>query len=164
MMMQLNGNWIITVYNWVVYLAVLHIKLKTHLSCYFRETQQFIMYEKIGTCICILCIKSHMIRILSSWSNYNVSDTILSLSLLCYRRSLVLELQTTRELLASSLKKVQDLELESRKVPTLENRIHELERSLSSTTPMQSGKNKWVHRGGCLHHKSEKYILVRGTQ
>ena len=83
-----------------------------------------------------------MIRILSSWSNYNVSDTILSLSLLCYRRSLVLELQTTRELLASSLKKVQDLELESRKVPTLENRIHELERSLSSTTPMQSGKNK----------------------
>ena len=44
-----------------------------------------------------------------------------------HRRSLVLELQTTRELLASSLKKVQDLELESRKVPALESRIHELE-------------------------------------
>ena len=83
-----------------------------------------------------------MIRILSSWSNYNVSDTILSLSLLCYRRSLVLELQTTRELLASSLKKVQDLELESRKVPTLENRIHELERNLSTTNNHQNSKNK----------------------
>ena len=40
-----------------------------------------------------------------------------------------MELQTTRELLASSLKKVQDLELESRKVPALESRIHELERN-----------------------------------
>ena len=48
-----------------------------------------------------------------------------------YRRSLVLELQTTRELLASSLKKVQGLELESRKVPMLETRIQELERNLT---------------------------------
>ena len=42
----------------------------------------------------------------------------------------MLELQTTRELLASSLKKVQDLELESGKVPALQSRIHELERNL----------------------------------
>lgn len=57
-----------------------------------------------------------------------------TLSLLSSRRSLVLELQTTRELLASSLKKVQDLELESNKVPALESRIHELERNLSKNT------------------------------
>ena len=41
-----------------------------------------------------------------------------------------MELQTTRELLASSLKKVQDLELESGKVPALQSRIHELERNM----------------------------------
>lgn len=51
-----------------------------------------------------------------------------------HRRSLVMELQSTRELLSSSLKKVQNLELESRKVPGLESRIHELERN---------HKNRW---------------------
>ena len=45
---------------------------------------------------------------------------------------MVLELQTTRELLASSLKKVQGLELESRKVPMLETRIQELERNFAN--------------------------------
>ena len=57
------------------------------------------------------------------------------------RRSLVLELQTTRELLASSLKKVQDLELESGKVPALQSRIHELERNLGKS----NNNTRYVH-------------------
>ncbi|CAB4057847.1 unnamed protein product [Lepeophtheirus salmonis] len=48
------------------------------------------------------------------------------------RLSLVLELNTTREILASSLNKVQDLELKTQKVPYLEARIKELEESRSS--------------------------------
>ena len=42
----------------------------------------------------------------------------------------MIELQTTRQLLANSLKKVQDLEIESKKVPVLETRIQELEKNL----------------------------------
>ena len=49
------------------------------------------------------------------------------------RQSLVLELQTTRSLLVSSLNKVQELEVESKKVPTLEDRIRDLEKTLSAT-------------------------------
>ena len=49
------------------------------------------------------------------------------------RQSLVLELQTTRNLLVSSLNKVQELEVESKKVPTLEDRIRDLEKTLSAT-------------------------------
>ncbi len=59
------------------------------------------------------------------------------LSLNSNRQSLVLELQTTRNLLVSSLNKVQDLELESRKVPKLEDRIRDLEKTLAAT-PAQS--------------------------
>ena len=46
------------------------------------------------------------------------------------RRSLVLELKTTRELLSTSLSQVQDLELKSQTVPMLENRIQELEKNM----------------------------------
>ena len=52
-----------------------------------------------------------------------------------------MELQTTRELLASSLKKVQDLELESGKVPALQSRIHELERNLGKS----NNNTRYVH-------------------
>ena len=52
----------------------------------------------------------------------------------------MLELQTTRELLASSLKKVQDLELESGKVPGLQSRIQELERNLG-----KPNNTRYVH-------------------
>ena len=57
MMMQLNGNWIITVYNWVVYRGTYRIKPK-NICChgwYFREMQQFIMRN---SSTCILCIKT----------------------------------------------------------------------------------------------------------
>ncbi|TRY70638.1 hypothetical protein TCAL_15040 [Tigriopus californicus] len=47
-------------------------------------------------------------------------------------RSLVLELQATRELLVSSLNKVQDLELENRKVPLLEKKVTLLEKTRKS--------------------------------
>ena len=53
-------------------------------------------------------------------------------SSLSRRQSLVLELQTTRNLLVSSLNKVQELEVESKKVPTLEDRIRDLEKTLSA--------------------------------
>ena len=52
--------------------------------------------------------------------------------MLVYRRSLLLELQSTKEVLLSSLHKVQDLELESQKVPHLESRIQDLERRLAA--------------------------------
>jgi hypothetical protein len=48
------------------------------------------------------------------------------------RRSLLLELQSTKEVLLSSLNKVQDLELESQKVPGLESRIQDLERRIAA--------------------------------
>lgn len=66
--------------------------------------------------------------------------------LLCFRRSLILELQATRELLVSSLNKVQDLELENRKVPLLEKKVTLLEKT-----------RKWVVRKNvikmvlCIH-------------
>ena len=41
-----------------------------------------------------------------------------------------MELQTTKELLVSSLSKVQDLEVDFKKVPNLENKIAELEKDL----------------------------------
>ena len=41
-----------------------------------------------------------------------------------------MELQTTRELLVSSLNKVQGLEVESKKVPRLKERIAEMERTM----------------------------------
>ena len=53
---------------------------------------------------------------------------------LLHRQSLVLELQTTRNLLVSSLNKVQELEVESKKVPTLEDRIRDLEKTLSAAS------------------------------
>ena len=67
---------------------------------------------------------------LVKWNGCIIHLTRKLFNIIHYRRSLVLELQTTRELLASSLKKVQDLELESGKVPALQSRIHELERNL----------------------------------
>ncbi len=47
-----------------------------------------------------------------------------------FRQSLVLELQATRKLLASSLNLVHDLETESQKVPILQQQISELKRLL----------------------------------
>ena len=59
-----------------------------------------------------------------------------------YRQSLVLELQTTRNLLVSSLNKVQELEVESKKVPTLEDRIRDLEKTLANTSnPSSSSRS-----------------------
>ncbi|XP_023327346.1 EF-hand and coiled-coil domain-containing protein 1 [Eurytemora carolleeae] len=46
------------------------------------------------------------------------------------RRSLLCELQSTKEVLLSSLNKVQDLELDSRQVPVLQARVQELERRI----------------------------------
>jgi len=46
------------------------------------------------------------------------------------RKSLLCELKSTKDVLISSLRNVQDLEIESKKVPQLELRIDELERSL----------------------------------
>merc|ERR1719483_261721 len=48
------------------------------------------------------------------------------------RKSLLCELKSTKDVLISSLRNVQDLEIESKKVPQLELRIDELERSLLS--------------------------------
>ena len=50
----------------------------------------------------------------------------------CFRKSLLCELKSTKDVLISSLRNVQDLEIESKKVPQLELRIDELERSLLS--------------------------------
>lgn len=47
-----------------------------------------------------------------------------------YRKSLLNEIKSTKDVLMSSLKNVQDLEVESRKVPHLEARIEDLERLL----------------------------------
>ena len=86
------------------------------------------------------------------------------------RRSLVLELQTTRELLASSLKKVQDLELESGKVPALQSRIHELERNLGKS----NNNTRYVHmyvftaqqppKGICSTYSGPSESVVQGRQ
>jgi len=46
------------------------------------------------------------------------------------RKSLLCELKSTKDVLISSLRNVQDLEIESKKVPQLELRIDVLERSL----------------------------------
>ena len=46
------------------------------------------------------------------------------------RKSLLHEIKSTKDVLISSLKNVQDLELESRKVPQLEARIEDLEKLL----------------------------------
>jgi len=48
------------------------------------------------------------------------------------RRSLLFELQSTKEVLISSLNKVHDLELESQKVPFLQQRVQELERRIAN--------------------------------
>ena len=48
-----------------------------------------------------------------------------------YRRSLVLELQATRDLLVSSLSKVQGLEVESKRLPGLQTKIKDLERNIN---------------------------------
>jgi transcriptional regulator NrdR family protein len=48
------------------------------------------------------------------------------------RKSLLCELKSTKDVLISSLRNVQDLEIESKKVPQLELRIDELERSFLS--------------------------------
>ena len=47
-----------------------------------------------------------------------------------FRKSLLHEIKATKDVLMSSLKNVQDLELESRKVPQLEARIDDLEKLL----------------------------------
>ena len=47
------------------------------------------------------------------------------------RKSLLQELKAAKEVLISSLKNVHDLELESRKVPKLEARIHQLENRIA---------------------------------
>ena len=98
----------------------LNLRLQRRLAqaCYVHEADW----------CCAVAVGSRARRGGANWSNgCNTLDTK---TLYYYRRSLVLELQTTRELLASSLKKVQDLELESGKVPALQSRIHELERNL----------------------------------
>ena len=64
----------------------------------------------------------------------------ISFSSLFSRRSLVLELQATRELLVSSLNKVQGLELETKKVPILRGRIRELEKSLNKAVSAEASK------------------------
>ncbi len=64
----------------------------------------------------------------------------ISFSSLFPRRSLVLELQATRELLVSSLNKVQGLELETKKVPILRGRIRELEKSLNKAVSAEANK------------------------
>ena len=43
------------------------------------------------------------------------------------RKSLLQELKSAKEVLISSLRNVHDLEMESRKVPKLEARVHQLE-------------------------------------
>ena len=48
------------------------------------------------------------------------------------RKSLLHEIKATKDVLMSSLKNVQDLELESRRVPQLEARIDDLEKLLPS--------------------------------
>ena len=47
-----------------------------------------------------------------------------------FRKSLLHEIKATKDVLMSSLKNVQHLELESRKVPELEARIDDLEKLL----------------------------------
>ena len=67
--------------------------------------------------------------------------TLLHFSLDCFnfssspfhsRKSLLHEIKATKDVLMSSLKNVQDLEIESRRVPQLEARIDDLEKLLPS--------------------------------
>lgn len=61
------------------------------------------------------------------------------------RRSLLCELQSTKEVLISSLNKVHHLEIESRKVPVLQQKVQELERRVASR---KSDIKAGVHVGG----------------
>lgn len=99
-------------------------------------------------------------------SDLQLKDTEKRLSQLSQnRRSLVLELQTTREVLVSSLKKVQDLELESQKVPVLENRIRELERNLQYKKSDLSHKtgHQQQHHHHHLHHHVPPHLRPLST-
>ena len=75
-----------------------------------------------------------------------------------YRKSLLLEIKATKDVLMSSLKNVHDLEVESRKVPHLEARIDDLEKLL----PIERFQKYIIKSHQLYFHSSGrvKYLLL----
>jgi len=74
------------------------------------------------------------------------------------RSSLLLELQAAKEVLLSTLRKVQDLEIESEKVPRLEAKINKLEREVS--TRYQDNTTGSMHMEDSEEGGSEEDLIV----
>jgi len=68
------------------------------------------------------------------------------------RKSLLHELKSTKEVLISSLKNVQDLEIESQKVPQLEARLEQLERLLPIERPGKTLDDSFLYSSSESDH------------